>query len=268
MKNNDSNISASGKNNNSIKSSKSTPIRDVDNDSINPFYKLQSQDIRSKPKCNLEVNNPSYLQPNNQDNSFQNNINQQIINNDNNNENNNENKNNIFQPNNNVVIIKNNQQNLDQQIKNTETKLSNQNEIINEIGEKINQLLKGQESLRNEISELFNKQKKYYDEQLKALEEIVNQNMANKNISNNNNSNNNNDKKGYRVSFYDHGTLYNINCNENEKVSSLISKFKEISASHKKFFFKNEELNPNKSCKEAGLPNNSVIDVKNESFKN
>ena len=64
MKNNDSNINASEENNNKIKSSKSTQIRDVDNDSINPFYKLQSQDIRSKPKCNLEVNNPSYLQSN------------------------------------------------------------------------------------------------------------------------------------------------------------------------------------------------------------
>ena len=259
---NDSNISIGEEYNNIIRYSKSAQTRD----GINPFCTLPSENISNKPKCNLEVKNLSYIQPTNQNNSFQNNKNQQI------NNNNNENQNNIFQPTDNVAINMNIHQNLDQEINSIETKLRNQNKIINEIGQKINQLSKGKENLSNEISELFNQQKKDFDEQLKALEEIVKQNMDNKNISNNNNNfnniNNNININEYNVYFIDNNNnkMYEIKCHENEKINSIISKygdFAKVSPYVKKFFFKNEELNSSKSCKEAGLFENSVIYVNN-----
>ena len=55
----------------------------------------------------------------------------------------------------------------------------------------------------------------------------------------------------------------NVEVNENDTIFQIIKNFrKQINDyTNKKFNFKGIELNPNFSCKQAGLINNSVISV-------
>ena len=167
------------------------------------------------------------------------------------------------------------------------------NNLINQLQLQIYKLTMEKNAMKNQIdqiNQMLVQQKQFFETQLKALtssiqqlipknniinntnqinninnsNQIPNFNDDNRNAFNNNNFNSiptNNNK--YIVKFKDKNGTFDVEFKEDESVFSIMRKYRKKSnnLSNKTFAFNGKELDPNLSCKNANLTNNSTINV-------
>ena len=163
--------------------------------------------------------------------------------------------------------------------------------IINQFQQQINKLSMEQDSIKNQIgqiNQMLLQQKQFFEIQMMTLTSSIQQLIPKNNIINNtnpiNNINNTNQIPNFNndnrnainnnnfnsmgtnnniVKFKDSQGIFDVEFKENESLFSIIRKYRKQSDnfSDKKFVFNGREIDPNLSCKNANLTNNSIIDV-------
>jgi hypothetical protein len=130
--------------------------------------------------------------------------------------------------------------------------LNTQNQMLIRIRQQINDLSTQQEMAKNQLAEMSQQQNNILLK-LKNLQFMIKEiQIPQQRIITN-----------YPVFFQYKQSNYKVEVNENDTIFQIIKNFrKQINDyTNKKFNFKGIELNPNLSCKQAGLINNSVISV-------
>jgi hypothetical protein len=130
--------------------------------------------------------------------------------------------------------------------------LNTQNQMIIRIQQQINDLSTQQEMAKNQLAQMSQQQNNILLK-LKNLQFMIKEiQIPQQRIITN-----------YPVFFQYKQSNYKVEVNENDTIFQIIKNFrKQINDyTNKKFNFKGIELNPNLSCKQAGLINNSVISV-------
>ena len=130
--------------------------------------------------------------------------------------------------------------------------LNTQNQMIIRIRQQINDVSTQQEMAKNRLAQMSQQQNDFLLK-LKNLQSIIKEiQIPQQRIFTN-----------YPVFFQYKQSNYKVEVNENDTIFQIIKNFrKQINNyTNKKFNFKGVELNPNLSCKQAGLINNSVISV-------
>ena len=163
---------------------------------------------------------------------------------------------------------------------------------MNQIQQQINILTMEQNAMKNQIgqiNQMLLQQNQFFETQTKALtssiqqlipknniinntnpinnnnntNQIPNFNDDNRNAFNNNRFNSNDSNNNNNVIFKDRKGSFDVEFKEDESVFSIMRKYRKKSnnLSNKTFAFNGKELDPNLSCKNANLTNNSEIDV-------
>ena len=149
------------------------------------------------------------------------------------------------------------QNEINQQINYIKNNISNQNQIINLIQQQLNNLSDEHKLITEQISVMSIQQKNIGD-QINFLRTLLQQIYSNdtNNLLHNNSIN--------KIAIFKYKDIpYNIEFNENDIVFNIIQKFRKQKNdySNKKFIYNGVNLNPNLTCKSAGLVDNPVIIV-------
>ena len=164
------------------------------------------------------------------------------------------------------------------------------NNAINQFQQQIYNLTMEQDAIKNQIgqiNQMLLQQKQFFETQMMTLTSSIQQLIPKNNIINNTNQINNINNSNQIPNFNDNRNAFNNNINsigannnnivkfkdsqgsfdiefkENESVFSIIRKYRKKSNTYsdKKFVFNGREIDPNLSCKNANLTNNSTIEV-------
>ena len=184
-----------------------------------------------------------------------------------------------------LVVQENNLQiSINNEIRSINVSMNNQNQLMNQIQQQIYKLSLEQDSMKNQIgqiNQLLLQQKQFFETQMMTLTSSIQQLILKNNIINNanqiNNINNNNqipnfnddnrnafnNNNNYIVKFKDSQGTFDVEFKEDESIFLVMRKYRKQSnnLSNKKFVFNGRELDPNLSCKNANLTNNSIIEV-------
>ena len=184
-----------------------------------------------------------------------------------------------------LVVQENNLQiSINNEIRSINVSMNNQNQLMNQIQQQIYKLSLEQDSMKNQIgqiNQLLLQQKQFFETQMMTLTSSIQQLILKNNIINNANQINNiknnnqipnfnddnrnafNNNNNYIVKFKDSQGTFDVEFKEDESIFLVMRKYRKKSnnLSNKKFVFNGRELDPNLSCKNANLTNNSIIEV-------
>ena len=182
---------------------------------------------------------------------------------------------------------------INNQIRSINDSMNNQSQLMNEIQQQIDKLTMEQDAIKNQIgqiNQMLFQQKQFFETQMMTLTSSIQQLIPKNNVVNNsnpiNNINSNNQIPNFNddnrnafnnnnnlnsigpnnnniVKFKDSQGTFDVVFKEDESVFWVIQKYrKKVNVyGDKKFVFNGKEINPDLSCKNANLTNNSIIYV-------
>ena len=183
-------------------------------------------------------------------------------------------KNHYNENNNNICCLKNQVKYWINKYNEINNKYKKKEKKINELKEFHKKEIEEAQNLINELMESHKKEVIQYKNNIKLLEQNenkINYNFVNNNnnnfIDNNNNQNSFNKNKYINLLFKENYSITSIQCHIDEVLSDVIEKYKaknsDYNIENKKFYFNSQRLNLSLTVSEAGLMNNSPINVIN-----